>query len=149
MNRRSAVTGKDSLLDGVHGLPGDLFGERLQLGLPPEVSVSWKPDFSATSRLRSMPISPLPAAARRVQTGRRRHAAVAAGAAGDENPFGHQRLSAVGQVLGHDRQGVEPRVGERLDLADQDRRFGQTFLEDPGTFTAAGEDLLTGSRPGR
>ena len=74
---------------------------------------------------------------------------VAPAAAGDEHALGHQRLAAVRQVLGHDRQGVQPRVAERLDLAQQHRRLGQTDLQDPRAFAAAGQDPLLALGLGR
>ena len=42
-----------------------------------------------------------------------------------EDALGHQRLLALGQLGGDLRQGVQPRVAERLDLAQQDRGLGQ------------------------
>ena len=38
--------------------------------------------------------------------------ALAVRAAGDEHPLGHERLLALGEVLGRQRQGVQPRVAE-------------------------------------
>ena len=44
---------------------------------------------------------------------------------------------------------VQPRVAERLDLAEQDRRLGQADLQDARAFAAAGQDALLalGLRP--
>src|SRR5262249_37778546 len=63
---------------------------------------------------------------------------------GHEDALGDQRLLAAGEVLRHLDQGVEPRVGERLDLAEQDRRLGEADLGDAGGLALAGEPALLG-----
>ena len=109
----------------------------------PRPSASWKPDFSATSRLISRPSRPWPASEPAWPSPLDEWPL----RAGDEDALGHQRLGALRQVLGDLRQGVEPRVAERLDLPQQDRRLGQTDLHDPRAPRRGRRGCAAGSRP--
>jgi len=58
--------------------------------------------------------------------------AVVAAAAPHEHSLRHERLAAVRQVLGDLLQGIQSRIAERADLAQQYRRLGQADLQEHG-----------------